>query len=155
MHTKIPENQKPTVCITCGKKRDSFPLAGNGHGKWYWRPTCTKCKSRRESALRNEWRNKYKKEHPEEWKRYRRNLQLKRYYKITIDDYEIMLEKQGGGCAICGKSESLRDMPVDHCHEQGHIRGILCHWCNKGLGQFFDNPETLRKAADYIDRNRK
>ncbi len=148
---KYIANEKPTVCIKCGEKRDNFPLAGNGHGKWYYRPTCTTCKGRQDSARYKRYREKMKQEDPEGWKLKRRREQLKRYYGMTLEEYQDKLKQQGGGCAICGRMEGLRDMPVDHCHKQGHIRGILCHWCNKGLGQFFDNPENLRKAANYID----
>lgn len=126
-------------------------MASNGSGKYYWRPICSSCKGKQYLRQANERRNRLKAEDPVAWALMIRKQQLKRYYGITLDEYKEMIEKQGGGCAICGKLEGLNNMPVDHCHKQGHIRGILCHWCNKGLGQFFDNPETLRKAANYID----
>jgi hypothetical protein len=151
-HTIKIENEKPTICTRCNEQRDSFPVAGNGHGKWYYRPICTRCKSRADKLRQNEWRRQSKLKDPEKWKLETRRRTLKRNYGITLEEYQQMLRKQGG-CAICGKNEGLKEMPVDHCHKTGNIRGVLCHWCNKGLGQFFDNPSTLRKAADYIDRN--
>lgn len=152
---KIAQNSPPEVCNTCGLKGKKYALTGNGHGKWYYRPRCITCKWRHDRDVANRARAALRAKDPEAWKRQRRAIQLKRYYKMTLEEYEQKLVKQGGGCAICGRKESLKDMPVDHCHTQGHIRGILCHFCNKGLGQFFDSPENLRKAADYIDSWKK
>lgn len=56
--------------------------------------------------------------------------------------------REGKVCAICGSAEKLR---VDHCHEIGTIRGVLCNDCNLGLGRFYDSPERLRAAAEYLD----
>ena len=151
MDTKTPSNEMPKVCRSCGHTGQKYSLRGNGHGKWYYHLDCWNCRYKQQRARENKARNILKAKDPEGWKRKRRATQLKRYYKMTLEEYEAKLDSQGGGCAICGRTESLKDMPVDHCHTQGHIRGILCHYCNKGLGQFFDKPEILRKAADYID----
>jgi len=60
-----------------------------------------------------------------------------------------MLAAQEGGCAICGDAPGEgRSMHVDHIGDS--LRGILCVRCNKGLGQFKDNPELLLRAAEYI-----
>lgn len=66
-------------------------------------------------------------------------------------------EEQGHVCKICGEEGFLMNrrvksaLNVDHCHKTGTIRGMLCHNCNRGLGLFQDNPELLRKAADYLE----
>jgi hypothetical protein len=81
------------------------------------------------------------------------HYQIKRKYGITIDDYERMLEDQGGGCAICGETNPLKGknyLCVDHCHTTGKVRGILCHDCNTGLGKFKDSEEFLRTAINYL-----
>lgn len=57
----------------------------------------------------------------------------------------------GKNCAICGKKVRMK---ADHCHKTGKLREPLCHYCNFGLGHFFDDPELLRVAADYIERHR-
>ena len=81
-----------------------------------------------------------------------RELTLKRVYGITIDDYNDMFIEQGGSCAICGthQKEFKFCLSVDHCHSTGKIRGLLCHRCNGGLGNFNDNPEILQNALKYL-----
>jgi hypothetical protein len=68
-----------------------------------------------------------------------------------------MFAEQGGRCVICQLREE--DTPtnrfhVDHCHETGQVRALLCHACNTSLGKMKDSPELLRRAADYIERYR-
>ena len=62
-----------------------------------------------------------------------------------------MHDAQGGLCAICGRKQPEKWLAVDHDHETGVIRGLLCSRCNSGLGQFKDNPDRLRLAADYLE----
>lgn len=152
MHTKTAQNKYPSECNTCGESGKVHSLVGNGHGKYYYRPRCNSCKAKADNKARNLWKARKKAEDPDGWYRIRRNEQLKKCYKITLEEYETILEKQNGVCAICKGSEGERAMPLDHNHSTLTNRGILCHWCNKGLGQFFDNPTLLREAADYIDR---
>lgn len=79
---------------------------------------------------------------------------IDRRYGITIEQYNEMLTKQNGGCAICKTfipwSRSER-FAIDHCHITGKVRGLLCHACNQALGMLNDDPEILRKAAKYIE----
>lgn len=80
---------------------------------------------------------------------------LKRVYKITTDQHEAMLNTQEHKCAICscvlnGRGNHSTGAHVDHCHQTGRVRGILCSLCNKGLGCFKDNPEHLTAATKYI-----
>jgi hypothetical protein len=69
--------------------------------------------------------------------------------------YDEMLTTQGGKCAICGTTPIGRRLAIDHCHETGAIRGLLCDPCNRGLGDFRDRPLSLRSAADYLERSRR
>jgi hypothetical protein len=73
-----------------------------------------------------------------------------RRYGLSEDQYLVMLELQGGGCAICGKTPEGRRLSVDHDHESGKVRGLLCDICNRGLGLFKDNTDTLRRAISYL-----
>jgi len=93
----------------------------------------------------------------------RRDYKLRAKYGISIQEYNELFEKQGGRCAICGQKETktqsrgkgliptIDSLQVDHDHETGKIRGLLCYRCNTGIGKLFDNPRLLRKAADYLD----
>jgi hypothetical protein len=79
-----------------------------------------------------------------------RNAGLKYRYKITVKDYEAILSRQGGGCAVCNSKSpgaGRKHFAVDHCHETGKVRGLLCNRCNIGLGFY----EPLRdKYENYI-----
>ena len=74
-------------------------------------------------------------------------------YGLTIDEYERLIVQQNGVCAICRKREKQRTrLSVDHNHETGVIRGLLCVRCNAGIGQFLDDPMLLRTAAVYLEK---
>ena len=67
---------------------------------------------------------------------------------MTQQEYLELNRKQAGLCAIC--STDTKFLVVDHDHESGEIRGLLCHSCNKGLGFFKDNINNLLKATNYL-----
>lgn len=78
--------------------------------------------------------------------------QIKAKYNLTKEVFALLLDEQGGGCAICGGPPTTKHgFHVDHDHETGRIRGILCHGCNTALGGAKDDPEILRKAAAYLE----
>ena len=81
----------------------------------------------------------------------------KRTYGITLADYDRMYEEQEGCCAICGthQLEITKRFCVDHCHDTGQVRGLLCDSCNKGIGILQDNDDILYRAADYIRASKK
>lgn len=80
-------------------------------------------------------------------------------YGITPKEYDEKFLTQNGVCAICKKPEvnidhktkTIRALAVDHCHDTGRIRKLLCSSCNMGIGQFNHNPELLRAAAIYCE----
>lgn len=97
-------------------------------------------------------RNKaWRKNNPDKLAASKRRYHLKSNFGISVAAYNALLEKQYGLCAICGcppiKAQSLA---VDHRHEDGKIRGLLCVKCNRGIGTFADSAELLNKAAIYI-----
>lgn len=80
---------------------------------------------------------------------------LKANYGITLEEYENLYNKQDGKCLICEQSFPNRGkngLVVDHCHNEGHIRGLLCAKCNKGIGQFDDDIQKLHNAIKYLTR---
>jgi recombination endonuclease VII len=91
---------------------------------------------------------------------YMRDKHLKSNYDIDYSDELGLLNDQAGVCAICNKPEikmqngEIQKLSVDHEHETGVVRGLLCAACNYGLGYFKDNPDTLRKAAEYLERKK-
>jgi hypothetical protein len=79
---------------------------------------------------------------------------LNRKYGITIADYEQMFDSQKGACAICLEPRpEERTLHVDHDHDTGVIRGLLCFRCNNALGDFREEYELFQRAADYLDRD--
>lgn len=80
---------------------------------------------------------------------------MRRYlYGITPEQWQAQLEAQDYRCAICRREDwgGKHGVPhADHCHETDRFRGILCDWCNRGIGQFSDDPALLRAAADYLE----
>jgi Recombination endonuclease VII len=83
--------------------------------------------------------------------RMRRSMAMRKYhYGITEDQFQTMLLVQCGKCAIC--QEVLDEkICVDHDHETGLVRGLLCDFCNTGLARFKEIPDLLRVAANYLE----
>lgn len=82
---------------------------------------------------------------------YRYGEHFQRLYGITEVDYQAISARQGGLCAICGRPDSERRLCVDHDHETGRVRGLLCKHCNMAIGQMGDSSESLRRAAEYLE----
>jgi len=91
---------------------------------------------------------------------------LKSRYKITLDEYTEIFNEQNGLCPIClvqlvhGSEHIERDDPswvnkgmVDHCHDSGEVRGLLCHCCNTGIGQLKEDAKIMSNAIDYINKH--
>jgi hypothetical protein len=83
------------------------------------------------------------------------NWNLKRRYKISLDEYDTMVRNQHGLCLICYAhySTSGKSLTVDHNHKTGKVRGLLCGPCNRAIGIFKENKEILSRAADYLERH--
>lgn len=84
----------------------------------------------------------------------RRRWMYKSKYGITVDQYEQMLAAQDGACAICRQQQTdprKKRLAVDHCHETGTVRGLLCEKCNRGIGLLGDNLASLRAATIYLE----
>ena len=96
----------------------------------------------------NETGKAWKKRHPDAMRVY----QLRKH-GLTPESFAALLESQGGKCAICGTSEwggPGKRPHVDHNHETGAVRGLLCVRCNSGIGQFKESTQRLLLAVDYL-----
>ena len=77
---------------------------------------------------------------------------LRKKYGITLEDYAAMLASQNGGCAICSRKPGNTPLHVDHCHETGVVRGLLCHQCNWYLGTIEASLEVRQRFYAYVEK---
>lgn len=137
-------------CNRCGRVKDISGYYKNKASKDGYSNVCIECTSalaKQKRAAKKAYLNALSADA-------RKDANLRRHYGITLAAYENMLAAQGDKCAICGRSpdEFKRAFAVDHDHKTGIVRGILCPDCNRGLGGFHDNPELLRRAADFLEK---
>lgn len=136
------------VCTKCNVDKELSEFQNRKDqldGKAFWCKSCTQDYDKQRNSLPERIRSK-------------RNASLKKLYGITLEEAEEILASQYGVCAICkgnvvwsSKSENKNQSAcVDHCHETGVVRGILCNSCNRGLGFFKDDAEALEIAAGYL-----
>lgn len=92
-------------------------------------------------------------ERPEQYALSNRRQHLWRVYRMSLEDYDRLLAKQDGCCAICAASLDGGRTHVDHDHRSGVVRGILCMACNIGLGHFRDNLNFVTQALAYLSRH--
>jgi hypothetical protein len=118
-------------CPDCNetKSRDQFPRGGT---------YCKPCHNRRTRASmrRNGGSRRY---------------HLRQRYGLEPDDVEALIRDQSGVCAICMKRPATQ---VDHDHNTGIVRGILCIYCNSAMGAFRDSPIIMSNAIEYLEKHR-
>jgi hypothetical protein len=90
---------------------------------------------------------------PERQKMHQRRHILWKRYGLSPEDYDALVAKQDGRCAIClSKSTGPWGvLVVDHNHDTNRVRGLLCHACNVGIGQMKDDPRIVRRALNYLE----
>lgn len=145
--TKVDDTHK--VCLNCLRTRHVDEYGRNACGVLGRQAVCREC-----IAVRA--KESWDAQTPEERKR----RMLRDKFGITLEEYNAMRDAQGGVCAICHHPETVvdrrsgkvRDLAVDHNHETGEIRGLLCGRCNSALGHIGDDPELLLEAAMYLER---
>jgi len=123
------------TCTKCGRKKKADKFYGN-------RGTCKSCLYRQKQLRRATSRTKA----------LMRARRLKRRYGLTVAEFNGMVTQQGGKCMVCRK-RPRGILHIDHDHETGKVRGLLCTSCNQGLGYFKDNPVYLVRAAKYLLRD--
>ena len=131
------------ICSLCKKEKDLEEFYIDRRSPSGKASRCKEC-SKKESKRWYQISDKYK--------QIIRNSGLKHRFGIDSEDYFNMLEEQNGVCAICRQKPEGKYLHVDHNHETGEIRGLLCKTCNHGLGNFKDNKTYLKNAIEYLDR---
>jgi len=127
---------------------------------------CSKCHAEKPiKEFRSGWRGQHfavwcracRILHPKEWYKQsatRRNLKYN--FNLSLEDYNKLLRKQKEVCMICGKTDpAKRRLAVDHCHETGKIRGLLCTRCNCGLSYISWFEHYNKKIKKYIEKASK
>src|SRR5690606_16165725 len=138
--TFCPVRQAPNRCKHCGKEKACSDMRRTKNCLHGHQPgVCVACVIR----MNDEYQVR-------DGVNYRRAHKLKEY-GLTPDDYDKMFRDQDGACATCGLV-SDRSLDVDHCHETGRVRGLLCNNCNRALGHAKDDPKVLRRMAEYLER---
>ena len=138
------------VCTVCKRPKGLYAFYKDKQKKDGHRPRCKDCEN---PALKDYILSPKGKESR---LRARRKYALIKKYGITPEEYDVLLQQQEYKCAICGVAESVNTVTtiwplcVDHCHETGKVRGLLCRACNVGIGSFGDSVEQLQKAIQYL-----
>ena len=104
----------------------------------------------RRAASATAWRAKNQEKVAAQQKRRYERFRLKQY-ALTTEQHAALLARQSGVCAICHSPDN-RQLSVDHVHDTGAVRGLLCRRCNLGLGCFGDNAALLEVAISYLQR---
>ena len=129
---EVPDGSK--WCPDCSSVKPLSEFVSNASSLSGWSAYCKPCHNARGKASKDKIGGS-------------RTYHLKRRYGITAAEADVMLEEQGGICAICKAAPAAH---VDHDHATGAVRALSCFNCNGGLGQFKDNPEALHAAAYYV-----
>lgn len=99
------------------------------------------------------WRDRARRQREKLTDEQKRDIDLKQRYGISLDDYNILFAAQNGLCAICKEKGSERGLFVDHNHETGKVRGLLCDNCNVGIARLKENGNILENAMNYLEGN--
>lgn len=149
------------VTKKCSKCQESKPLGDfckyhlskDGHNSVC--KACVKAYTQENIEKVRKYKNDYYYANREKCIEKDRKNYLKRKYNVTVEWFEEQLDRQNGKCMICGTTEGggkSSTLHVDHNHETGQIRGLLCQPCNTGLGLFKENTELLEKAIHYVNK---
>lgn len=134
-------------CKTCEEVKPSSEFRKDKAMKSGYRSTCRACLSEQD-RVRYHARRKTNPDYQES----NRNSRYKYLYGITTEDYNLLLEKQHHKCALCKRhdDEFKTRLAVDHDHNTGEIRGLLCRGCNLALGRLGDTEESLLRVIKYL-----
>jgi len=158
----MKKRSKKKICNRCHRElylTDFY--VSNKHKDGFLQP-CKECESKRGKLRRKNpkhkkyhrdyikaWRKRTGKDYPDKREGHARNLMVK--FKLTVADFDKMVVKQNNCCAICKRKFTWK-ICVDHDHNTGEVRQLLCHFCNCGLGHFNDSVKILKRAIKYLEK---
>jgi len=139
------------VCGHCEQLKPADQFSPNPEARSGLHAYCKACNCTltKESAAKRD---------PELRKTTSRKFHLKKKYGLSLEEYQQMWEEQGGVCKVCGRPEGrvtnpegkVSSLSVDHNHETGEVRGLLCHACNTALGQLNEDPAIIQNLLGYL-----
>lgn len=162
----MPRGSKPDpitktkVCLKCNIEKDSGEFHADNRTPGKRKAKCKKCENERNVI----WYHSLPEDKKEKrLKRIRKSLRenyekikwdsLKSKYGINKEDYDRMFEAQEGKCAICSISKDR--LHVDHCHDTGIVRGLLCSNCNCAIGSLKHSTYRMKLAIEYIEKSQR
>lgn len=129
-------------CTTCSESKEMALFSIASHHKDGYSSQCRDCRN-------SQQRERYK---DPKVKLLVKNRQLKYAFGITLEDYNRMFNEQEGKCKTCKRHQSIlsKKLVVDHSHFTGRVRGLLCDYCNRLLGNYENKPELFKSFDEYI-----
>jgi hypothetical protein len=149
------------TCRTCEVDKPLDAFHRNKNGSMGRLNHCIDCRREKKNQWgpanrdkANESARRYREANRERVEQAQRKSKLMHQYGLTVEEYDEMLAAQGGVCAICKSDDpghGKKNFCVDHNHDTGKVRGLLCKDCNTGLGMFGDSITALMQAANYLN----
>jgi len=150
-------------CTKCGELKDKSEFSKNKNTKDGLMRWCRVCNYAQTYAWQKNNKERYnanaRRREKEVYTTEKRHAKhLKKMFGITGDEYQEKLNSQSGVCAVCGKEEvvhakngkDMKRLAVDHDHNTGEIRGLLCSNCNAAIGYFKDEISIIERAVMYL-----
>ena len=148
-------------CVYCNKELSISEFNKNPRLKDGFNNNCKNCVKTKTKKWREENKERIKKYRLEYFSKNQERIKgwsLKEHFGINVEDYKKLLKFQSGRCKICGSTsfgrKQIKYFCVDHDHETGKIRGLLCHHCNTALGSMKDNIENLKNMIAYLEQSK-
>ncbi len=149
-------------CNTCNRDLGVELYNKHPHGVLGLRGSCKECENIKRKhhynkedvkARKIEWEREYRKS--PEYAQRKFGYRIKAKYNLSLEEYDDICEKQGGVCAICGEFNiNGNRLVIDHDHQTGKVRGLLCGSCNCGIGYLKESATIMKKAMKYIKENK-
>lgn len=142
-------------CSTCKIEKPIDEFYKNKRHKNGHQSSCKICShrnaivsSKKHKEKRYEYNKSWRKNNPQKIKQHRLKTKLKQQYGISLEERNYLFTAQNGLCKICVENKAT---DVDHCHQTGRVRGLLCRACNNAIGLLRENKQILQNAITYLE----